>query len=307
MSALQHLVEEYLALRRSLGFKLKDDGRQLRRFAQLLADAGGRFITTKNALDWATRPAGIIAATAARRLGIVRTFAEFASAHDSRHEVPPGICLPYQTRRRAPYLYSDAEIQDLLRAADTLRTPAFVRSTIRTLVGLLAVTGMRTGEAIALDHGDLDAQGMITIRGAKFGKSRLVPLHPTAHAALRAYVRERDRAVRQPKAPAFFLSRNGTRLRRQNVSMRFSLMLRRAGLADRKPRRPRIHDLRHTFAVNTLCDWYRARADVEAQLPLLSTYLGHVSPSSTYWYLTATPELVGLAARRLERVMGRLP
>jgi integrase len=120
-------------------------------------------------------------------------------------------------------------------------------------------------------------------------------------------MQERDRAVRRPKDPAFFLSRNGTRLRRQNVSMRFSLMLRRAGLADRKPRRPRIHDLRHTFAVNTLCDWYRARVDVEARLPLLSTYLGHVSPRSTYWYLTATPELVGLAAGRLERVMGRLP
>jgi integrase/recombinase XerD len=186
------------------------------------------------------------------------------------------------------------------------RSP-FMRSTYSTFFGLLAVTGMRVGEANALDRTDFDAsEGVLTIRCTKFGKSREVPIHVTSQAVLRAYEQERNRIFPRPKSPAFFLSTNGTRLLRQNVSLIFACARHGAGLSQRKPR-PRIHDLRHSFAVNTLCDWYRAGKDVEAQIPLLSTYLGHVNPSSTYWYLTAIPELVSLAAKRLERSMGELP
>lgn len=308
MSRLRKLVGDYLTMRRSLGYRLKEDGRQLLNFASFVADAGSRYVTTKLAVRWATRPSGILPQTAAKRLGVVRAFAKFAAARDARNEVVPRDGATPRTVRPMPYVYSAAETRALIQAASGLRTSAFVKSTVRTLVGLLAVTGMRIGEALGLDRGDYDAkEGVLTIRGAKFGKSREVPLHPTVNAALRSYARYRDGAVPRPKEPSFFLSQNGTRLRRQNVSIRFERMLKRAGLADRKPRKPRIHDLRHTFAITTLCDWHRDGAEVEPRLPLLSTYLGHVNPASTYWYLTATPELAASAARRLEHALGRLP
>jgi integrase len=195
-----------------------------------------------------------------------------------------------------------------MEGVQALRASRFSRSTSSTLFGLLAATGMRVGEALALDRTDFDRHdGVLTIRCGKFGKSREVPLHPSAQAALRAYERERDRVIPRPTCLACFLSGKGTRLIRQNVNVTFWRVLRHAGLWDRNPRRPRIHDLRHSFAVQTLCDWYRSGANVETKIPLLSTYLGHVNPSSTYWYLTAVPELVGLAAQRLERSMGDLP
>jgi integrase/recombinase XerD len=308
MSRLRQLADDYLVLRRSLGFKLKDDGRKLLDFVSFLRQEGSPFITTQLAVTWATRPSGVSPNTAARRLALVRTFAKFAIAHDPRTHVPPRECLPYRARRALPYVYSTEDIRALLTATLESRIPSFWHTTSHTLFGLLAATGMRVGEAVGLDRGDFDPrEGILTIRSGKFGKSREVPLHPTTHEVLRVYERKRDKTHPRPKSPAFFLNNAGNRPPRQNVSMTFSIALRKAGLSDRKPRRPRIHDLRHTFAVHTLCDWYRAGRDVEAQLPLLSTYLGHVNPSATYWYLTATPELVGLAARRLERAMGRLP
>lgn len=308
MKSLHQMVRDYLTLRRSLGYKLESDGRQLLDFTSFLKRAGSSFITTKLAVAWATQPMGISTGTAAKRLGVVRTFAEFACAHDPRTQIPPSQCLPYQKARPMPYLYSTKEIRALIEAAQALPTSAFRRSTYSTLIGLLAVTGMRAGEAMGLDCQDFDPKdGLLTIRAGKFGKAREVPLHTTTQAALSEYERKRDRVHPCPRSPAFFLSAQGTRLLRQNVTETFHQVLRQAGLEDRKPRRPRMHDLRHTFAVHTLCDWHRAGMDVEAQLPLLSTYLGHVSPSSTYWYLTAVPELAGAAAHRLERAMGDLP
>jgi integrase len=308
MSPLQQTVEDYLALRRSLGYKLETDGRRLFNFAAFLDREDSPVITTRLALAWATRPAGISAQTAARRLAIVRRFAEFVCTLDPRTEVPPSDSLPYRKTRSLPYVYSRADVQALIRGIEVLRAPRFRRSTFSTLIGLLVVTGMRVGEAIGLDRSDFDRRkGVLTIREGKFGKSREVPLHSTARAALRRYERERDRRCLRPDSLSFFISMAGSRLHRQNVSLTFTRVLRRAGLLDRKPRRPRIHDLRHTFAVNTLIDWYRAGLDVETQIPLLSTYLGHVSPSSTYWYLSAVPELVGRAAERLECAWGEAP
>jgi integrase len=180
----------------------------------------------------------------------------------------------------------------------------FKGATYCTLLGLLATTGLRVGEALALDQADCDlTTGVLRIRRAKFGKTRQVPLHPSTGAALIAYSRLRDRTFRPPRSPSFFVSRAGTRLHYKNVHLAFLRLVRAAGLTDRLPRRPRLHDLRHSFATHTLLDWYRTGVDVEARLPWLSTYLGHVGPSSTYWYLTATPELLTLAHRRLARFL----
>jgi integrase len=206
-----------------------------------------------------------------------------------------------------PYIYADVEVAGLMVAALRIEDP-FRAQTYRTLIGLLASTGMRVGEAIDLDQTDVDwREGILTVRDSKFGKSREVPLHPTAVEALENYNALRDQRFRRPSSPAFFLSLAGTRLFYRNVHPAFLRLVGWAEISDRKPRRPRIHDLRHTFAVRTLIDWYQAGFDIERQLPLLSTYLGHVSPSSTYWYLSAVPDLMGVAALRLEESLGELP
>jgi integrase len=233
----------------------------------------------------------------------VRGFATYVRALDPRTEVPPVTLLPSKRPRGTPYLYSDADVQALMNAAHAA-LGLFKGATYHTLLGLLATTGLRVGEALALDQADWDsADGVLRLRHAKFGKTRQVPLHASTSAALTAYSRLRDRTFRPPRSPSFFVSRAGTRLHYKNVHLAFLRLVRTAGLSDRRPRRPRLHDLRHSFATHTLLDWYHAGVDVEARLPWLSTYLGHVGPASTYWYLTATPELVTIAHRRLARFL----
>ena len=207
--------------------------------------------------------------------------------------------------RSIPYVYSTEDITALLSAADTLRTPLRV-ATYRTLLGLLAVTGMRVGEAITLDERDFDRRrDVLVIRKTKFDKSREVPLHASTVQALERYLRHRNRLSPRRRTPSLFVSIAGSRLFYQNVHETFLKLVYKlvyaAGLGDRRPRRPHIHDLRHSFAIRTVLDWYRDDVDVEARLPLLSTYLGHIGPSSTYWYLTAVPELLEAATVRLER------
>lgn len=308
MSELRRRLEEYLSLRRSLGYKLTCAGRLLANFVSDLEESGLGVITTARAVEWACGPSNIAPNTAARRLGVVRGFAEFVRSYDPRTEIPTRTCLPYCSRRPTPYFYSLEDIGALLDAIAQLRirsNPAFRRATIRTVFGLLAVSGMRHGEALSLDRRDFNRrEGSLTLRESKFGKSRRIPLHVSTRAALLAYERIRDRACPRPKSAAFFVSMNGTRLLRQNVSQTFDRLRVHAGLSKRKPR-PRIHDLRHSFAIRTLLDWYRSGVDVQTRLPLLSTYLGHADPSSTYWYLTAVPELVSVAVKRLEAI-GRL-
>jgi integrase len=200
-----------------------------------------------------------------------------------------------------PYLYSAAEVTALITAAGDIRTPVRA-ATYQTLIGLLAATGMRVGEAIGLDRGDLDAgQSLLTIRDGKFGKSRQLPLHASVLQALAGYASRRDASCRRPASPAFFLSLAGTRLIYSNVHFTFRQLTREAGLQPRSAAcRPRIHDLRHAFAVATLARWYADGGDVAARLPLLSAWLGHADPAGTYWYLTGTPQLLALAAARLE-------
>lgn len=307
MSDLHQIVRDYLSLRRSLGFKLEREGSLLPDFVAFLEKRGSRLITASFALAWAKQPTEATPYWWATRLGMVRGLARYAHTLDSRHEVPAQDALPRKRPRQHPYIYSDADVAALMAA--TYRIPdAFRGHTYRTLIGLLASTGMRVGEVIDLDRTDLDQdQGIITVRHSKFGRSREVPLHPSALDALEAYARDRRRRLSRPRSSALLLSLAGTRLLYKNVHPVFLRLLQWAGLTDRKPRRPRIHDLRHSFAVHTLADAYRAGLDVECQVPVLSTYLGHVSPSSTYWYLSAVPELLGVAARRLEESMGALP
>jgi integrase/recombinase XerD len=232
----------------------------------------------------------------------VRGFAAYLHTLDPTAAVPPAGLLPAGSRRATPYLYSDDQIAALIAAADTLRF-ALRTATYRTLIGLLAVTGMRVGEAIRLDRDDIDdTHGVLLVHDSKFGKSRELPLHPSTLRALRDYERARDRLCPSPNTPAVLVSTAGTRLLYYNVSWTFLKLVRRAGLRPRSAScRPRLHDLRHTFAVRTILDAYRSGGDVHARLALLSTYLGHVDPAKTYWYLSAAPELMALAGRRLER------
>lgn len=301
MSALRGHLEDYLALRRSLGFKLGRTGLHLGSFAGYLEQAGAETVTIENALTWATAPADADPAYWRSRLAAVRPFARYLAPLVPGTEVPPPGLLPGPTSRRVvPYLYSSAEVSALMAGAAAISTP-FRAATYQVLIGLLAVTGMRVGEAIALDRGDLDTgSGLLTIRDGKFGKSRQLPLHETVTEALAGYARLRDSRRGRPAAPAFFISVTGTRLIYNNVHFTFHELARAAGLEPRSAAcRPRVHDLRHAFAVATLSRWYADGGDVAARLPLLSTWLGHADPSGTYWYLTGTPELLALAAARL--------
>jgi integrase len=307
MSPLRIALEEYLALRRSLGFKLRLSGRLLERFVKFAESRGAEFITRDLAVSWATEPADVQPAQWSNRLGMVRRFAQYHLANEPRTEVPCADLLPYRYRRQAPYIYSDREVRRLLRAAARLPSTLGLRAaTYTTLFGLYASTGLRTNEALRLDRADMDvAEGVLRVRQSKFGKSRYLPIHGSTQGALARYAAQRDRLYRQPNTPAFFISERGTRitewsLRYTFVKLSHQIRLRSAGEA----RGPRIHDFRHRFAVNTLRDWYRDGVDVERHLPRLSTYLGHAHVTDTYWYLTATPELMQLAKRQLERTIG---
>ncbi len=305
MSPLRQALVDYLAVRRALGYGLERDEKLLEQFLTYLEDLGEERVTTKTALAWATLPQGADRSWWSCRLSIVRGFATHLHAIDSATEVPAADLLPWKRCRATPYLYSDEEIAALIAAAGTLRTPHRV-ATCRSLIGLLVVTGMRVGEAIGLDRGDFDSSnGLVVVRKGKFGKSRELPLHPSTVAALRDYLRRRDRPRSAASTSALFVSSAGTRLLYCNVQCTFRQLVSRAGLEPRSAKcRPRIHDLRHSFAVLTILDGYRNGGDTEARLALLSTYLGHVDPGKTYWYLSAAPELLELAGRRLDRHLG---
>jgi len=272
-------------------------------------EQGARSVTIELALRWAKLAPRVQQAECATRLRVVRQLAEYLSTTDPRTEVPPVDLLPGKYRRRPPYIYSDDEVLRLMQAAEKLSSPTGLRAwTYATLFGLLTVTGMRHGEALALDRGDVDLDtGVLTIRRTKFRKERLVPVHDTTREQLQRYARHRDRIHRTPRSDAFLVSERGLRLTQATVQHTFVVLSRQLGL--RAPARshghgPRLHDLRHRLAVTTLIRWYRAGDNVDAQLPVLATYLGHTKVSDTYWYLSAVPELVCLAMARLERSVG---
>lgn len=308
MSALDRALEDYLALRRSLGYKLRQEGRLLASFTACLQARGLDRVTVQAALGWATQPGSASPGWHAKRLSAVRGFTAYLATIDETSEVLPAGLLPGRVSRATPYLYSPAEITALMAAAARLACPLRAAS-FEAFIGLMATTGLRTGEVMALDRADADlAGGALIIRCSKLGKSRLVPLHATTTAALARYAGRRDQLWPRPVTPAFFLSGAGTRLNHHNVSTTFAGLLGAAGItAPPGRRRPRPYDLRHSFAVATLISWHADGADVQSRLPALSTYLGHVKPSATYWYLQAAPELLAVAAARLERFLGDLP
>jgi integrase/recombinase XerD len=310
MSRLRTAAEDYLVMRRALGFKLTTWGRHLMRFIDYCEAHHADHITTDLAVAWATQTSRGSSDEVywSRRLMVVRIFARHLKTLDAATEVPPEDVLPHHYRRIPPYLYSPVEIAALMTAAGRL-APPLRAATWQTLIGLLAVTGMRKSEACQLnrDQVDLDT-GVLIIADSKLGKSRQVFLHPSSVTALRDYERRRDRWSSDLRTPAFFVSTRGTRLDVHNITHTFAGLVDAVGIAAPPGRRrPRLHDLRHSFTVATLLDWYRDGGDVQARLPLLSTWLGHVDPKSTYWYLQAVPELLALAAGRLEQAFGDRP
>jgi integrase/recombinase XerD len=308
VSPLRQALADYLCVRRAMGFQLDRAEKLLGQFVAYLEQRHAETVTIEHALAWATLPADAAPWWWAHRLSTVRRFATYLRNVDASVEVPPPGMIPSGPRRATPYLYSDADVDSIVEAAATLPNPLRV-ATVQAVVRLLAATGMRVGEVITLDARDLDtSRGLLTVRQAKFGKTRLVPLHPSTVAALVGYLRVRDELLPAPASPALFVSIVGTRLRYNDVWRTFHQLADRVGLAARSGScRPRIHDLRHSFAVRTMLDWYREGVDVAARLPRLSTYLGHTDPKHTYWYLSASPELLALAAQRLDTPRGGRP
>jgi integrase/recombinase XerD len=309
MKTLRQAVGDYLALRRSLGFKLKEHERCLRELLSFLKKNGSTRLTIRMALQFATQHQHQQPAQWAARLRVVRGFARYRSGEDPLTQIPPLGLLPYRAPRARPYLYSAAEIRKLLRAALHMRSQATLKPwTYNCLLGLLATTGMRISEALNLQIKDIDwFEGILTIHGTKFGKSRWVPLHPSTRKVLSAYAKRRDCLLEKKPVSHFFVSSRGTRLDGGDVRRTFYQLSRQVGLRDISASHgPRLHDFRHRFAVQTLLRWYRKGADVERLLPVLSTYLGHAHVTDTYWYLTNTPELMGAAGQRMEKRWGGL-
>ncbi len=305
MTGLQEHLADYLAMRRALGYKLTHHARLLDSFISYLDDHDTPWVSVELAVAWATLPVEADPVWWAQRLGAVRSFATHLRSLDARTEVPPKDLLAHRARRVAPHVYSHGEIEALMAAARCIHSP-FKAATFETLIGLLAATGMRVGEAINLDNANVDLDNAVLIVvNTKFGKSRAVPLHPSTVTALDTYARQRQVRCPSPHVDSFFVSTVGTRLIHTHINVVFRKLVADTGIGRSGERRPRPHDLRHTFAVRVLLGWYRDGEDVQARLPSLSTYLGHTKPTSTYWYLSAVPELMTIAAGRLDDIEAR--
>jgi integrase len=302
MTDLRSALKRYLSMRQGLGYKYRNQARDLGDFVSFMETRKATTITTKLALAWATLPPRS-SVSSAMRLTVVRGFARHVASMDPKTQIPPTGIFP-QWRRPKPYIYSEGEIHALLAAALALPPMDGLRRwTYHHLFGLIAVTGMRLSEATGLQRSDVDLkEGVLTVRQTKFGKSRLLPLHPTTRAALQRYAERRDRHLGSRCGPNFFVTERGCPLVKYYVHPVFLRLSREIGL--RRPgdsSGPRVHDLRHTFAMRTLLGWYREGKDVEQSLPALSTYLGHTCVQHTYWYLSACPDLMQEAVRRLDR------
>ena len=309
MSELGTAVQQYLATRRALGFKLRDEGVVLPQFVRFLEQEGASFITADLALKWAMQAERASPAHRARRLGMVRIFASCHSATDPRTQIPSAYLLPHRYHRKQPYIYGDDEVAGLLGAAARLSSPAGLRSsTYETLLGLLSATGMRIGETVGLERQDVNlTKGTLVIRHSKFGKSRVIPVHPTVQCKLRAYESLKNTIIPSPETTAFFISEGGKRLTKWTVERTFAKMSKQIGLRGQTDSRgPRLHDFRRTFAVKTLLSWYQSGEQVEQRIPCLSAYLGHRHLKDTYWYLSAVPELMRLVVDRLQSIEGGL-
>lgn len=302
MSALSQHLCEYLRLRRMLGHDLAEAHRLLPRFVAYLEDRGREFVTIEAALAWSLEPAVPAGSVVpGHRWMVARGFARYLSGIDPRTEIPPAGMVRIPRRWRPPFIYADADVLAMMEQARRSITQPLRAATYETLIGLLAATGLRIGEALRLDRGDVDwAEGVLRIRRSKFQKSRLVPLLPSTVEALKRYDHRRHQLCPEPRTEAFFVSLHGTRVIYECVWPTHRLLCEKAGVGSGQAVRPRVHDHRHTFAVKTLLGWYRDGLDVQARLPWLSTYLGHREPRHTYHYLSAAPDLLAHAARLLD-------
>jgi integrase/recombinase XerD len=303
MNTLIEAIQDYVRMRQGLGFKFIQAEYLLKDFAAFIDARGAIRVTTQLAMQWATQPVGVQSATWAKRLSVVRGFARYRSSIDVRTEIPERALLPSRSRRAKPYLYTEGELTNLLTAARLFKSEKGLRGhTYYCLFGLLAVTGLRISEALGLQRRDVNLrQGLLTIRGAKFGKSRLVPIHQSTRRVLEQYAKRRDAEFEHPDAN-FLLCERGRALPASTVRRTFRKLCVQIGLrGPNDPKGPRLHDFRHRFATETLLRWYRSGEDIERRLPALSTFLGHCRTSDTYWYISACPELMGEAARRLEQ------
>jgi integrase/recombinase XerD len=312
MNTLREAVQEYLTMRRALGFKLCETGKRLLDFVTFMEQQRAPYITQQLALRWAQQPSTVQPSQWAQRLSCVRGFARHRSATDPRTQIPPEGLLPFRPKRARPYLYTDDEIRRLLGAA--LKLPCSAGKlrpwTYHCLFGLLSVSGLRLGEARNLELQDVDLKAaLLTVRGAKFGKSRLVPVHASTRDVLADYIARRERLWEsRPVSSYLFVTNRGNRLDAGEIRRTFYTLSRQIGLRGPSDSRgPRLHDMRHRFAVMTLLHWYRTGEDAERRLPILSAYLGHVHVSDTFWYLSAWPELMHEAMSRLERRWEKRP
>lgn len=309
MNRLKKCLDEYLAIRRALGYELRRYEIPLGNFVAFLNERQARYITAKLALAWAKQPSSAQPKMWAQRLSMVRGFSKHMTAIDPRTEIPPPGLLPSQPKRKCrPYIYADDEVHRLLHAARKLRPSNGMRPwTYPTILGLLWVTGMRISEVLNLDRSDVDlSAGLLQVRNTKFGKSRFVPIHETTENALQSYAGRRDQIFPSTRTPAFFLTSLGTRPTREVVNLTFLQLSRQIGLRSvNASSGPRIHDMRHSFIVRSLVNLYRSKTrDLDRHVYTLSVYVGHVDPSTTYWYITAVPELLSLARQRLEQKHG---
>jgi integrase len=305
-------VEEYLAYRRALGYQLRITGLLLQSFARYADESGYQGpLSIAIALGWARLPEQATRRYQAHRLELVRGLARYLAPREPGTEIPPrGLLGPSHSCRTA-FIFSEAEIAALIAAARSLTPADGLRPrTYAALVGLMACTGLRIAEALTLEASDVDLDdNILTVRQTKFHKSRLVPLHPSAAGPLRDYAAARDRRHPAPRDRSFFVSDAGRRLPYGTVRHTFHQLLKGA-MPEATPTgraRPRLHDLRHTFACRRLMAWYRDGTDIDRAIDRLSTYLGHAQITDTYWYLTGVPELLALAGRRFEQFATLIP
>ena len=303
MRSFAERAEDYLRLRHALGHKLDDAVRHLPRFVAHLERIEADTITTRIALDWVQeRQAEPNSSVWARRMTVARGFARHMAGIDPRTEIPPLGLVTFHQRWRPPFIFSEGDIKALMTEAVRAIPTRLRAATYQTMIGLLAATGMRVGEVIRLERADVNwDDGVILVKVSKFTKSRLLPVDSTILDALGNYAELREQVQPRPRVSNFFISAKGTPVIYTDFGAIFRELVNAAGVgAESASIRPRIHDLRHSFAVNVLVTWYRAGEDVAALLPRLATYLGHRDPKSTYWYLSAAPELLALAVGRLE-------
>jgi integrase/recombinase XerD len=300
-------AEEYLAIRRRLGYELVTPGRLVRRFAADCDAAAITTVTAQVAVEWARRSSSAQDWTRWLRLSAIRGFAAYLHAIDPGHQIPARELLPRRQVRPVPSVLSAGDVEALLAQASLLR-PALQAATYRTLIGVLAATGCRPGEIVRLEEDDIDWDtAFITVHGKNHLERRL-PLHPSTVAALASYRRLRDQALGPQAGPSLLVTLAGHRLSLSHAGHVFAGLVTAVGLQEGTgSRRPTLMSLRHTFAVTTLTGWLNDDGDVQARLPVLSTWMGHRQPQSTYYYLQAVPELLSAVSDRTQRAQAGAP